>query len=150
MIDLIFAPENLPFSVALGLMLAIAVLEGVGMLFGAGLSGALESVAPDFDIDVDADIDADAGADLPALSQFLGWLRVGEVPILILLIVFLTSFGLGGLIVQGLVHTSMGTYLSMPFASLAAFGLALPSVRVFGGLLALGLVRLATRRRPGT
>ena len=32
------------------------------------------------------------------MTRFLGWLRIGQVPVLITLIIFLTIFGLAGLV----------------------------------------------------
>ncbi len=137
--ELINASENLPFSVALTLMVAIGVLEGVTALFGAAVSGLVESILPDVDLDVDVELDGGGGS--PALSQILGWLRVGEVPVLVLLIVFLLGFGLGGFAVQSVVHEITGNWLGAGIATLPALAIALPSVHFLGGLLAAVLPR---------
>jgi len=134
MIELIAAPPNLPFSVALALMLAIALLEGVGTLFGLGLSSFIDSLLPEIDVDFDADFDAD-GAPM-ALSRLLGWLRFGQIPALIWLVVFLTCFGLIGLLLQALVVESFGSLMPGLLASSVAAAASLPAVRIFGGGLA--------------
>ncbi|MEM1048693.1 MAG: YqiJ family protein [Pseudomonadota bacterium] len=115
----------------------------------------------DFDADFDADIDAvvdlevdgpdvnvtggGGGAldgDAPAvpnpesvgpLSQVLGWLCVGRVPILVLLIVFLTSFGMVGFFVQGLMRGIFGFALPEIVAVVPALAGAFPATR-FAGL----------------
>ena len=95
MFSLMLASENMVFSIALVLMLMIAVLEGVAALFGAGMSSALESLLPESELNPHTEvgqIEADT-----ALSRFLGWLRIGEVPILMLLVIFLLCFSLLGL-----------------------------------------------------
>ena len=51
--QLLSASQNLPFSVALVLMLGIAVLEGVTALFGVAASELLESIGPEIDADID-------------------------------------------------------------------------------------------------
>ncbi len=79
MLDFIAAPGNLPFAVALTLMLLIGIVEALGL----GASAA------QFDLDADAD----GGA-------LLDWLGFGRVPLLMLLVVFLASFGLVGLALQ--------------------------------------------------
>ena len=91
MYALITAGENQLFSIALMIMFLIAVLEGVAMLLGIGLFAFLDSLLPDIDIgtDIDGAIDLDATGPPSSLSRILGWLHVGRVPILILLVTFL-------------------------------------------------------------
>ena len=52
MFEFITADANMPFAIALTVMLGIALLEGVAMLLGAGLSGFIDSMMPEFDVDV--------------------------------------------------------------------------------------------------
>ncbi|MDX1539297.1 YqiJ family protein [Arsukibacterium sp.] len=133
MLSLALASENLVFSIALVLMLMIAVLEGVAALFGAGVSSALESLLPESEISPHAEVgsvDADS-----ALSRFLGWLRIGEVPILMLLVIFLLSFGLAGLLLQGLLHSVTGSLAPGWLAVPVVFLISLPVVRFGGGVL---------------
>ena len=105
MLDFIIAPENLPFSVALLVMLMIGAVEALGL----GASAA----------HLDLDVDADAGG-------LLDWLGVGEVPLLILLVVFLALFGMAGIAVQQVADGLLGDPLSLWLATPAAFVLALP------------------------
>ena len=137
MLEFIAAPENLPFSVALALMLGIAILEGITAIFGAALSGILDALIPDLDLDIDSNLEMlDVDAHSPnALSRVLSWLRIGKVPVLILLVVFLTGFGLIGLGIQSFIHGMMNFYLPSYIVSIPAVILALPVVRVFGGAI---------------
>ncbi|MBI2381440.1 MAG: DUF1449 family protein [Gammaproteobacteria bacterium] len=133
--ELLTADENLAFSVALALMLLLAVLEGVFSLLGAGLSGLLEGLAPE----LGAELEVHAEAGLPeaenSLTRVLGWLRVGQVPVLMLLVVLLTLFGLCGLGIQNLVQGLAGVYLPGWLAWLPALAAALPLTRLVGGWL---------------
>lgn len=132
MFEFILATENIPFSVALAIMLCIAALEGVGALFGLGVSTFLETLMPDFDLDVDGpDIESST-----TLSHFISWLRIGEVPFLILVIIFLTAFGLLGLITQKISIGVTGHFLSGWIAVLPALFGSLPCVRLFGNVFA--------------
>ncbi len=133
MMELITAAPNAAFTLALGLMLVIALMEGVAVLVGAGLSQFLDSMIPE--IDVDIDIDA-PDASPSGFTQFLGWLQVGRVPVLVLFIIFLTAFGLVGLVVQSMVHGTLGSYLPGWLAVLPALAVSLPVVRVVGGFVA--------------
>ena len=115
MFDFLAAPANLPFSVALAVMLLIGLVEAVGL----GASAA------------HLDIDADGG-------DLLGWLGVGRVPLLMVLVVFLAAFGLAGLALQQLVASLLGAPVSPWLASAGAVAAALPLT----GLGARALARI--------
>lgn len=135
MIEFLTASQNMPFTVALTVMFGIAVLEGVAILLGIGFSHLLDALLPDLDIDLHIHTDVDA-SELPAatgLSRFLSWLRIGQVPVLILLVVFLMAFGLLGLGIQALIDNTLGMLLPGLLASVASLFLSLPVVRVVGG-----------------
>lgn len=143
MLEFILAPENLAFTVALAVMLGIALLEGTLTLLGLGLSGLLddlipESLQPDLDLEIGGDLDVDAGeVGAPsALSRLLGWMCVGRVPVLVLLVAFLTSFGLAGLFVQHTLQTVTGFLLPVWLAWVPALVLAMPFTRLIGRGLA--------------
>ena len=91
-------------------MLALALLEVVGMVFGLSLSGLVDDVLPD--LDIDADVTADV-AGLGPIEGFLAWLAVGKVPFIVLLIILLTSFGIVGVLMQYTAASIIGS--SMPF-----------------------------------
>ena len=131
MLDFLLATGNLPFTIALCVMFLIALIEGVGLLLGLGFASLLDSLLPELDLDVESP-EFSGGA----LSKLLGWLRVGKVPLLMLLVVFLTAFGLIGLGLQALVGGLLGALLPWPLALVAALIASLPCVRVIGGALA--------------
>lgn len=156
MIESFFSAATTPFAVAIMLMLIIAAVELVGALMGMPVSAMLDSLLPEIDADIDIDFDADvdleadyAGgpldADAPsvpnapnpgALSQILGWLCVGKVPILVLLIVFLTAFGFAGFFVQGVTGNVFGAPLPAIVAVAPALLAAIPATRFAGLALA--------------
>lgn len=117
MFDFLLAPENLPFAVALLLMLMIGAVEAVGL----GASAA--------HLDVGADSD---GGDL------LGWLGIGQVPLLVTLVVLLALFGMIGIGVQQLAEALLGAPLSPWLASAAALVGALPLL----GVATAGIARV--------
>jgi len=126
------AAQSLPFSVALVIMIALAIIEGLTLLLsGSGFSATLDS-ALELDIGADVDLDANMGA---APNGLLSWLHIGRVPVLILLILFLTSFGLAGIFIQMLSHSIFGDFLSVWLASAGAFLATIPAMRLGGSLL---------------
>lgn len=136
MIDFILASQNLPFTIALTIMLIISFLEGVTSVLGAGISHLLDSILPEVSFDLDVDFDG-PDIDTPGgVYKFLGWLRLGQVPALVLFVIFLTSFGTGGLVIQSVFHQYMGFLLPGLLASAAALFVSIPCVRLFGGVLA--------------
>ncbi len=107
MLDFFAAPEMLPFAVALLIMLMIGAAEAVGL----GSSAV--------HLDADAGPDADGG-------DLLGWLGVGEVPLLIVLVVLLALFGLIGIAGQQVAAALLGAPLSPWIAGPVALAAALP------------------------
>ena len=131
MFEIIAAPANLPFSVALLVMLLIGAVEALGL----GASA----------VHLDLHVDGDAGGDL------LGWLGVGRVPLLMVLVVFLALFGLAGLAIQQFagplplwIAVPGAVAAALPLTGLGARGLA----RIMPGdeTTAIGLDELVGRR----
>lgn len=140
MIDFFLLPGNTPFVIALAVMLAMTILEIISATMGMGISEMVDSVIPEFDADIDVDIDADldvadAGSATNSIVKLLTWFRIGEVPVIILFIIFLTGFGLIGLIFQFTLFQLFKLTLSPTLAAIPAFLAALPTVRVCGGFL---------------
>lgn len=131
MIELFLASENLPFSVALVLLFGIALLEGITTFIGFGFSQFLENLLPDTDIPhMDIDVDADIGMETPSiLTRLLGWIRIKGVPMIVVLVVFLTVFSLSGFIVQAIIKSIIGFYLPWFIAMLPAFFITIPIVK---------------------
>lgn len=109
----LFAAETAPFAVALGLTLAIAAIELLGVLIGLSPSEAIDNSLPDADPDM-------PDLQLGPLSQFLTWLSFGRLPALIVLILLTTSFGLGGYVLQEAMRRIFGFALEPAIASAPA------------------------------
>jgi hypothetical protein len=117
-------PESLPYVAALGVLIALGIIEGLSLLFGASawhwLDGMVGHEPPD---------------------GFLGWLHVGRAPLLVLVAIFLTMFATTGLVINmlgaGWLHLVPPRWASMPLAVLA-------SIPVMRGLGA-GIGRLMPR-----
>ena len=133
MINFLLASQNMPFTVALAVMLIIAFLEGASTLLGAGISGFIDSLLPE--LDIDADIDSPDFETSGVFSKLLSWLRIGEVPAIMLLVIFLTAFGIIGLSLQSMAQKSLGSMLPGAIASIPAVLLGFPIVRILGGIL---------------
>lgn len=124
--DTFFAPENLLFSVALLVMIGLAIIETLAVLLGGGASQFFDSF---FHHELHVDVDGHA-------PGVLSWLHVGRVPLLVLLIIFLTAFGLSGLTIQFFLKSIFGSPMHGSLASIPAFVIALPTLRIVGSLFA--------------
>lgn len=130
----LLASENLPFIVALAVMVVIALMEGTSLFLGAGITHVFDNLIPSIDLD---GIDAPEVSNTSGMTRFLGWLRIGKVPILITLIVLLTVFGLAGLILQSVVSGMTGGRLLPSYLAVVPAALiTLPLLRVSHGVLA--------------
>lgn len=133
MLTFLTANANLPFTIALCVMLILLLIEIVSLAFGAAASGLFDSVLPDFDSG-DAGGSELAGAQLA--ERFMQWLHIGRVPVLILLATLLTGFGLSGLGLQWLSLSLTGTLLPAWIAAPVTLFPALFFVHVIGDLIA--------------
>jgi membrane protein implicated in regulation of membrane protease activity len=122
-VSLFTAPETLPFGVGFGLIVGIALLEGFGMLVSLSPSNLIDDWLPD------------VGGE-GALDRVLGWLHVGRVPALVLLLLFLAGYVLFGYGLQMVAHGLLGGYLPAWMAGLLAVPSGLATVRGLGSLIA--------------
>jgi len=121
------SPGNAPFLVAICMMVFIGALEGLSLLIGTGLLHHLDSFFA---------IHLDHATPLFPGENVLGWLHVGRVPLLVLLVLFLMGFAIVGLSLQWAVAGLVGAPLPPLLASLIAAACAVPGVRLFGGQIA--------------
>jgi hypothetical protein len=121
----LLATETWPFTAAAFLMLLIAIVEIIAMVVGANLSEALQHALPDPWDNVHGPFD-----------KLLGWLYVGRVPVLVLLVLFLAGFALIGFGLNIVVHRFFGTWVPAFISIPASFFATLPIVRTLGGVLA--------------
>ncbi|TRX58087.1 DUF1449 family protein [Thalassomonas sp. M1454] len=93
------------------------MLEGLALLIGASLMSLLDDL-------VDIDIDTQANISNGGLTSLLGWLCLNKLPLLVWLVLLLTSFALGGLIYNYIVITTIQFeflfWLSKPVALITA------------------------------
>ncbi len=118
------ATETIPFGVALAVMLGLALLEVIGLIIAISPSEWVDHM-------VFPDTNVDGGAD-----GILGWLHIGKVPTLILLILFLSSFAICGYVWQMVSQSLFRFYTPGLIAVVPAFMGAIASVRIFGGWMA--------------
>lgn len=106
MIDFLLASINSPYFFAICFVVAIGVIEIIGLLFGLSLSDMVNNISP-FDINVDID----SGLDSNGTTGLLGWLSLDRLPLMFWLLIYLTSFGIVGYTVNFIVYGNFGFLL---------------------------------------
>ncbi|MBK0064049.1 MULTISPECIES: YqiJ family protein [unclassified Acinetobacter] len=124
--ELFTHPSNYIFSISLVLCLAIGILELLLLLIG-GSSQVMDQFLPEqlSDYQTDFDLEADHGM----IWQFFDWLYLGRIPLLIWLIIFLTTYALTGFIIQGVFYSFTEHYFSVWLIAPAVLFLSMPFVR---------------------
>ncbi|MCK9605755.1 MAG: YqiJ family protein [Methylomonas sp.] len=122
--ELLLAPQSLPFTAALVLLLLIGIVETVAVLSGLTLSSWLDVLFAD--------------SLQGAADSWLGWLHVGRVPVLVLLVSWLTAFSIIGMSFNTLAYSLFGLYLYPLFSVPTALVCSIPLVRLIGA----GLIKV--------
>lgn len=127
MIEWLAGWYNWPFLLALLCGLGYAAVELLFGGLGLDADGDADVAAPDLDIDVDVDIDADTDMDFDAdaaaagagswIMSGLAWLGMGKVPLSLLVMTLMITFGSIGLLVNALAADILGaTWIAFPVA----------------------------------
>lgn len=82
------------------------------------------------------------------MGDVLGWLHFGKVPLLVIIVIFLTTFALAGFIVQLAARGLTGLFLPVPVPVVLALVVGVFGVRVFGGALSKIIPRDETTAVP--
>lgn len=117
-------PAAIPFTVALGSMVALALFQALA------LGG--------FDLPEAGDGDATA----------LDWLNSGRVPLMILIILALANFGIAGLVLQATATVLRGAPLPLWLAIPVALAGAVPATRALGRIVGRIVPRTETTAIP--
>jgi len=139
MIEFIAAEGNGPFFVALLIMVIISGLEVISMLSGMSLSGLVDNFLPDANVDAGASVNAEPDVDIqnPSVTGMVfGWLGFGHVPALILLIIFLTLFGLSGILAQLSYSTITDTLLPAWIVTIGVLLITFPAMGTIARIFA--------------
>lgn len=127
--DFLLLSNNVPFTVAIAFVALLGAVEALSMLIGLSLLGLLDDLSP---IDYDADLDSASG-----VTGVVGWLCLDRLPLLIWLVLLLTSFAVAGLSVN-----YIGLVLGMTLPMLISVALALLLSAISCRTLGHGLAKL--------
>ena len=126
MLSFLLDDANFWFSCALGIVIALFILEMAGMFFGVSMLGLVDDQAA-----LDADADSSSG-----FTEFGSWLALDRVPLLVWLVLLLTTFGTAGLTFNFLSLTLLDTYFARWLITLLAVIAGLFFTTRFGTFIA--------------
>lgn len=89
MIAFLLADANFWFSFAIGIVLVLCIIEAAGLLFGISLLGVFDDITT---MEMSADLDASPDT----LTSLGNWLCLDKLPLMIWLVLLLTSFAITG------------------------------------------------------
>lgn len=125
--------SNLFFSVSLCLMLLLGIFECLLVILGSSTQGFLDQFIPE---QVGGSHSLDFDTDQSLFVQFLDWLYLGRVPVLVWLIIFLTVYSLFGFAMQAVFFKFTHSYLAIWIAAPVSLFLCMPFVRLCTAIIA--------------
>jgi len=115
MIDILLQTSNIPYSIALTIVLFVIALDVILMVVGVGVMGAMDALH----------IDTEVNLQLSGFNQLANWACLNKVPFVVWLLLVLTGFGLTGLTLNFLSYKIMGflptVILTLPLAVIGCF-----------------------------
>ncbi len=136
MSEILLSSELLPYWVAAGVLVGLGAVEALGMLVGMSVAGFDHAVATDAPHLPLADLHGHPGHDFAGSA--LGWLNLGRVPLLILLMILLAGFAASGVVeVLALRHAGIAApwIVTAPLAAMVSVLLTRQATRLVGRLL---------------
>jgi len=115
----------------------IGLIEVLGLFFGASLSHLMESLLPKIH---GSHLHVEHGL----FSEIFSWLKIKELPFIIVLIISLLAFGMSGLILQMMVYNVSHSLLPSFIASITALFIAIPMIRMSAKLCSNFIIKEET------
>jgi len=113
----------------------LGIIECLLLIIGSTSQGFLDQFIPDQLLESQHP-DVNLNAEHSFFVQFLDWLYLGRIPVLIWLIIFLTVYALFGFIVQTIFFQFTQNYFSIWVIAPASLFLCMPIVRICAAVIA--------------
>ena len=103
-LDYLIVSYNVWFTAPLTIVFLLALFRLVTGAMDFGDADMDADVEADADLDMDADVEADADLQSPSFADIFGFLNVGRVPLMVVLMSLLATWGIAGLIANALLN----------------------------------------------
>lgn len=110
MSDFLFNDANFWFSVAIGVVIVLFIIEFIGLVLGVSVLGVFDDIS-----DVDADVDMPADS----MTSLASWLSLDKLPLMIWVVIFLTIFGICGYLTN-YIYAQLMSAMTPAWLSIAA------------------------------
>jgi hypothetical protein len=111
MFEFFLADANTIFNIAIGIVLVMGLLEGLGLLLGLSLIALFDNLSP-IDVDLNVGVNADPDFTVGGMTQIIGWLCLNRLPLMVWMVLFLTCFGIVGYVLNFTAASLFNTYLT--------------------------------------
>ena len=132
LLEFFFHTNNLPFAFTGCILIGLMLIEIISSLVGFQFSGFLDDLLPDIDVDVD---------DVPVFTKCFGWIRIGNVPILIIILAFLFLNTVFGYTIQRISYQFIHHYIYWWIITLPIIFLTIPFLRIITGFLSKFIIK---------
>ena len=103
-LDYLIVSYNVWFTAPLTIVFLLALLRLVTGAMDFGDADMDADVEADADLNMDADVETDADLQSPSFADIFGFLNVGRVPLMVVLMSLLATWGIAGLIANALLN----------------------------------------------
>ncbi len=144
MIEYLLAPHNTPFFYAFCFVVLIMILEVASLLMGAGLSQIIDNLFDATDVGMGDVGELDIEIQDNFITKYVAWIKVKNVPLLILVVVYFATFSTIGYIGQNFSTRLFGNPIETWIAALVALILAFPFYKTISNFLGQKLFKEET------
>ena len=103
-LDYLIVSYNIWFTAPLTIVFLLALFRLVTGAVDFGDADVDADVEADADLDMDADVEAEADLQSPSFADVFGFLNVGRVPLMVVLMSLLATWGITGLIANAVLN----------------------------------------------
>ena len=126
----------MPFFYAFCFVALVLFLEVASLLIGAGFSQIIDNLFDATDVGIGDFSDGEIEIQGNFISKYVAWIKVNNVPLLILCVVYMGTFSTIGYIGQNFALRILGNPIEIWIATIIAGILALPLYKVIAQFLA--------------
>lgn len=128
LLQFFFHTNNLPFAITGCVLIGLVVIEILTSLIGFHFLSFIDNLLPDIDLSIDVD-------NMPTITKVFGWLRIDNVPLMILFLAFLFLYTVFGFTVQRIMFQTIHQYIYWWLIAWPVILLTIPFLKMTSSVL---------------